>query len=136
MDKSRSLAVSKQKNDDKVRFLESVEKGHANHSGQAKIINAFGDRKASVRVDSQVKYAVLAQGDAEVYLRLPKPDMPDYHEKIWDHAAGVIIVEEAGGMVTDITGETLDFGQGKKLSANKGIIGTNGQFHDLVLDNI
>jgi len=136
MDKSKSLAVSKQKNDDKVRFLESVERGHANHSGQSKIIDAFGERKASVRVDSQVKYAVLAMGRAEVYLRLPKPDMPDYREKIWDHAAGVIIVEEAGGMVTDISGAELDFGQGKKLNKNRGIIGTNGQFHDIVLENI
>ena len=136
MDKSKSLTVSKQKNNDKVRFLESVERGHANHSGQAKIIDAFGERKASVRVDSQVKYAVLAMGQAEVYLRLPKPDMPDYREKIWDHAAGVIIVEEAGGMVTDISGAELDFGQGKKLNKNRGIIGTNGQFHDMVLENI
>ena len=136
MDKSKNISVSKQKSNDKVRFLESVESGHANHGGQAKIIDAFGDRKTSVRVDSQVKYAVLAQGNAEVYLRLPKPDMKDYREKIWDHAAGVIIVEEAGGIVTDISGASLDFGQGKNLLNNRGIIGTNGQFHDLVLENI
>jgi HAL2 family 3'(2'),5'-bisphosphate nucleotidase len=136
MDKSKSLTVSKLKNDEKIRFLESVERGHANHNGQAKIIDAFGERKASIRVDSQVKYAVLAMGKAEVYLRLPKPDMPDYREKIWDHAAGVIIVEEAGGIVTDISGAELDFGQGKKLNNNRGIIGTNGQFHDMVLENI
>jgi HAL2 family 3'(2'),5'-bisphosphate nucleotidase len=135
LDKSKSLSVSSQKNNDKVRFLESVESGHANHSGQSKIINVFAERKASIRVDSQVKYAVLAQGNAEVYLRLPKPNMPDYREKIWDHAAGVIIVEEAGGMVTDINGQILDFGQGKTLINNKGIIATNGQFHDMVLEN-
>jgi 3'(2'), 5'-bisphosphate nucleotidase len=136
MDKSKSAVVSSLAATDKVRFLESVEKGHANHAGQSKIIAAFGERKESVRVDSQVKYAVLAQGDAEVYLRLPKPDMPDYREKIWDHAAGVIIVEEAGGMVTDVDGNPLDFGQGKQLQNNRGIIATNGQFHDSVLANI
>lgn len=136
MNSSRDIKVSNQNPDEKVRFLESVESGHANHSGQAKIINAFGERKDSVRVDSQVKYAVLAQGNAEVYLRLPKPDMPDYREKIWDHAAGVIIVEEAGGMISDINGKPLDFGQGKMLQNNLGVIGTNGQFHDMVLENI
>ncbi len=135
MDNSRDINVSNQNPDEKVRFLESVEKGHANHSGQAKIINAFGDRKDSVRVDSQVKYAVLAQGNAEVYLRLPKPDMPDYRENIWDHAAGVIIVEEAGGIISDVNGKPLDFSQGKKLKNNLGVIGTNGQFHDMVLEN-
>ena len=136
MDKSINISVSMQKSDDKVHFLESVESGHANHNGQAKIINAFGNRKESVRVDSQVKYAVLARGDAEVYLRLPKENMPGYREKIWDHAAGVIIVEEAGGIVTDIYGKNLDFGQGKRLENNRGVIATNGQYHDMVLENI
>jgi 3'(2'), 5'-bisphosphate nucleotidase len=136
MQNSRSVYVSRQKPEQQVRFLESMEKGHANHEKQAGIINIFGERKSSVRVDSQVKYAVLAQGDAEVYLRLPKADMPDYREKIWDHAAGVIVVEEAGGMVTDMDGNSLDFGQGKSLKNNRGIIGTNGQFHDMVLANI
>ncbi len=136
MKSSRDITVSNRKPEESVRFLESVESGHANHSDQAKIINAFSERKDSVRVDSQVKYAVLAQGNAEVYLRLPKPDMPDYREKIWDHAAGVIIVEEAGGLISDVSGKPLDFSQGKKLLNNKGVIGTNGQFHDMVLENI
>ena len=62
--------------------------------------------------------------------------MPDYREKIWDHAAGVIILEEAGGIVTDIKGNPLNFSLGKRLEENRGIIATNGQFHDLVLENI
>ncbi len=136
MENSRSINVSNQKGSEKVRFLESVEAGHANHEQQGKIIEAFGNRKASVRVDSQVKYAVLAQGNAEIYLRLPKPSIPDYREKIWDHAAGVIIVEEAGGMISDVMGNQLDFGMGKTLKNNSGVIGSNGQYHDMVLANI
>lgn len=136
MDKSRTIHVSERAEDESIRFLESVESGHANHAGQAKIIETFGERKASVRVDSQVKYAVLASGDAEVYLRLPKPEMPGYREKIWDHAAGAIIVEEAGGTVCDATGKPLDFSRGKKLIDNRGVIATNGQFHEKVLDSI
>ncbi len=135
LDKSKSIRVSSRKSGESVRFLESVEKGHANHGGQAKIMELFGDRKESVRVDSQVKYAVLARGEAEVYLRLPKPDMPDYREKIWDHAAGVIIVEEAGGMVTDALGAPLDFSLGRTLKNNRGVIGSNGQFHDQIIEN-
>lgn len=136
MDKSSSIQVSHRRPDDTVRFLESVEAGHANHAGQAEVMAFFGDRKASVRVDSQVKYAVLARGEADVYLRLPRPDMPDYREKIWDHAAGVIIVEEAGGMVTDVSGQPLDFSRGRTLSQNRGVIGSNGQFHDPVVERV
>ena len=62
--------------------------------------------------------------------------MPDYREKIWDHAAGVLIVEEAGGIISDIMGKQLDFSQGKTLKNNRGVIGSNGQYHDMVLANI
>lgn len=116
-----------------VRFLESVESGHADHGLQAKIMANFGEWAEAVRFDSQVKYAVLARGLADVYLRLPNPDKPDYREKIWDHAAGCIIVQEAGGRVTDVFGNDLDFSRGKKLLNNRGIIVTNNRLHEEVL---
>jgi 3'(2'), 5'-bisphosphate nucleotidase len=84
-------------------------------------------------MDSQAKYAVLARGDASLYLRLPSPATPDYRERIWDHAAGSIIIEEAGGRVTDAYGSDLDFSQGSRLEKNRGIVATNGLLHDAVL---
>ena len=53
---------------------------------------------------------------------------------IWDHAAGLIVVEEAGGRVTDVRGNALDFAHGRKLENNAGIIATNGLIHDRVLE--
>jgi 3'(2'), 5'-bisphosphate nucleotidase len=82
-------------------------------------------------MDSQCKYAVVARGDAAIYLRLPTRQ--SYVETIWDHAAGSIIVQEAGGKVTDMAGEPLDFSLGRRLSNNRGIVVTNGELHDLVL---
>jgi len=119
-----------------VRFLESVEAGHANHGLQGQVVGGFGRRAKAVRYDSQVKYAVLSQGLADVYLRLPNPKQPDYREKIWDHAAGVAVVREAGGKVTDMFGRELDFTQGKKLRNNTGVIVTNGLLHDEILSKI
>jgi len=116
-----------------ARFLESVESGHANHSLQGQIMEALGDKAQAVRFDSQVKYAVLARGGAEVYLRLPNPAKPDYREKIWDHAAGAIIVSEAGGRVTDMYGKKLDFSLGKQLLNNRGVIVSNGFVHEDIL---
>src|SRR5439155_19463982 len=84
-----------------------------------------------LRLDSQAKYATVARGDASIYLRLPTRQ--DYREKIWDHAAGLIIVEEAGGRVSDVRGAALDFSRGRRLEANAGVIATNGHIHDRVV---
>jgi hypothetical protein len=67
-------------------------------------------------MDSQCKYGIVARGDASIYLRLTSSS---YVENIWDHAAGVVIVKEAGGEVTDLEGKPLDWSHGKKLSHNK-----------------
>lgn len=56
--------------------------------------------------------------------------------KIWDHAAGVLVVEEAGGKVSDIYGLPFDFSCGTTLSKNYGLVATNGFIHDKVIDAI
>ena len=84
-------------------------------------------------MDSQAKYAVLAAGDGDVLLRLISPSRPDYREKIWDQAAGSIVIEEAGGRITDLDGKPLDFSHGRTLAKNRGILATNGHLHDAVL---
>jgi 3'(2'), 5'-bisphosphate nucleotidase len=114
-----------------ARFCESVESGHSDQDASEKIAAALGITAAPYRIDSQCKYAAVARGDASIYLRLPT--RPGYREKIWDHAAGAIVVEEAGGTVTDVRGQPLDFSLGRQLEHNRGIIATNGKFHDRVV---
>jgi 3'(2'), 5'-bisphosphate nucleotidase len=89
-----------------------------------------------VAMDSQAKYAVLATGEGDVLLRLISRSSPDYRERIWDQAAGSIIVEEAGGRITDLDGQPLDFSQGRTLAKNRGIVATNGHLHDALLDGL
>jgi 3'(2'), 5'-bisphosphate nucleotidase len=117
-----------------VRFCESVESGHSAHGDAASIAERLGITAAPLRMDSQAKYAVVARGEADIYLRLPT--RADYREKIWDHAAGAFLVAEAGGTVTDIHGRPLEFHHGRELAANRGVIVTNGRLHDRVLDAI
>jgi 3'(2'), 5'-bisphosphate nucleotidase len=84
-------------------------------------------------MDSQAKYAVLAAGVGDILVRLISPSRPDYRERIWDQAAGMIVVTEAGGRVTDLDGRPLDFSHGRTLAKNRGILATNGHLHDVVL---
>ncbi|KAL9117453.1 MAG: hypothetical protein Q9187_006012 [Circinaria calcarea] len=115
-------------------FCESVEAGHSAHGDQAAIAKKLGITNPSVRMDSQAKYGSIARGAADLYLRLPV--RADYEEKIWDHAAGDIIVREAGGWVTDMNGNRLDFGQGRTLSKNKGIVAAPKIIHNAVLQAV
>jgi len=113
-----------------ARFCESVEAGHSNQELTLKIARYLGIKQPPFRIDSQCKYAAVAQGDAEIYLRLPVDE--NYKEKIWDHAAGKIIVEQAGGKVTDMQGRPLDFSCGKYLSKNAGVVASTALIHKVV----
>jgi len=115
------------------RFCESFVSSHSSHDLAAEVGERLGITDDSIRIDSQAKYAIVARGEAEIYLRLPRPGT-DYTERIWDHAAGALVVEAAGGTVTDMHGQPLDFTQGRLLTANTGVVATNGPFHDEVID--
>jgi 3'(2'), 5'-bisphosphate nucleotidase len=112
-----------------ARLLRSFESGHTNVNQIDVFANTLGVQAQPVRMDSQAKYAILAAGHGELYLRLLSPSRPDYREKIWDQAAGSIVIEEAGGKVTDLDGKPLDFTQGRTLAKNRGIFGSNGLLH-------
>lgn len=105
-------------------FCEPVEKANTNHSFTAGVAHSMGLKKQPLRVHSMVKYAAIARGDAEIFMKFAQSG---YKEKIWDHAAGVIIVEEAGGVVTDAGGHPLDFSRGLYLEGlDRGIVACSG----------
>ncbi|XP_078156702.1 3'(2'),5'-bisphosphate nucleotidase 1-like [Carex rostrata] len=103
-------------------FFESYEAAHSMHDLTSNIAKKLGVKAPPVRIDSQAKYGALARGDGAIYLRFPHKG---YREKIWDHAAGYIVVTEAGGVVTDAAGNDLDFSKGRYLDLDTGIIATN-----------
>ncbi|MEZ4596864.1 MAG: inositol monophosphatase family protein [Chloroflexota bacterium] len=84
-----------------ARYAESLEASHSSQGEAARIGELLGVTAPPLRLDSQTKYALVARGDASIYLRIPRAG---YVEWVWDHAAGSIVVEEAGGVVSDIDG--------------------------------
>ena len=117
----------------RLDILRSVEKSHTNVDEIGQLAATLGTSEQPIGMDSQAKYAVLAAGAGDVMLRLISPSRPDYREKIWDQAAGSIVIEEAGGRITDLDGKPLDFSHGRTLEKNRGILATNGHLHDVVL---
>lgn len=117
-----------------ARFCESVESGHSAHDWSGMIAASLGIVREPFRIDSQCKYLAVARGDADLYLRLPVKK--GYVEKIWDHAGGVLVVEEAGGRVTDIYGKSVEFNHGASLKNNTGMVVTNGLLHDATISAV
>lgn len=127
------LQVSSQELSSQARLLRSFEAGHTNIGQIDYFSEALGVEAEPVRMDSQAKYAVLAAGQGEIYLRLLSGSKPDYKEKIWDQAAGSLVLEEAGGQITDLDGKLLNFTKGRSLTQNRGILATNGWLHNAAL---
>ncbi len=128
------LKVSARSDPAQARILRSVEAGHTNVIQIDTFAQALEVQAEPVRMDSQAKYAVLASGQGELILRLLSPSKPDYKEKIWDQAAGSLVLEEAGGKITDLHGNALDFTTGRKLLNNRGILASNGLVHAAALE--
>lgn len=63
----------------------------------------------------------IAEGKAEVEV--------EYNDKVWDFAAGLLLIEEAGGKVTDLSG-------GKWNLKTRGYVASNGKIHNQVLSLI
>jgi len=129
----KQVYVSQKNAPVEARLLRSFESGHTNISQIDILAQELGIGADPVRMDSQAKYGILAAGLGEIYIRLLSPSRADYREKIWDQAAGSIIIEEAGGRVTDLDGIPLDFTRGRTLAGNRGLCATNGYLHEKTL---
>ncbi|KAE8537931.1 3'(2'),5'-bisphosphate nucleotidase [Cryptococcus gattii VGV] len=121
-----------------LTFLESVESGHSAHSIQARIGSLLGVQRPSLRMDSQAKYTCLSRGEGGVYLRIPTKYVGGkiYEERIWDHAPGALLIHESGGICTDMWGKELNFGVGRTLKENDGIVAAGKDIHPKAVEAV
>jgi 3'(2'), 5'-bisphosphate nucleotidase len=129
----RRLAVSTVTDAARGRLLRSVESGLSTHRLLGKIRRELRMADPEIRMDSQVKYVALAAGDGDLIIRLPRKGGAQ-RENIWDHASGVLLVEEAGGRCTDVAGADLDFATARQMDGNLGVLASNGWLHAAALD--
>ncbi|KAF2262259.1 carbohydrate phosphatase [Lojkania enalia] len=65
----------------------------------------------------QIKYAALTLGATDVMVRIPK-DKSRY-TFVWDHSGGMLLFQEAGGIIKDFNGGDIDCGYGRKLLGDR-----------------
>jgi 3'(2'), 5'-bisphosphate nucleotidase len=115
-----------------LRVAESVEDKHVDRTALQHVYARLGiDASTANRSDGMGKYAMVARGDVELYMRIPKDH--GRKAKIWDHAAGVAVLEAAGGRVTDKDGNPLNFQESPVLESTMFVIISNGVVHDRAL---
>lgn len=128
------LRVSSIRDPRAARVLRSYESPHIDLAAFNETVARLGAHAPPTLMDSQAKHAMIAAGCSDLLLRMPA--RPGFHDRIWDQAAGSLIVEEAGGRVTDLHGAALDFSTGRLLARNDGVVASNGVLHAAALDAI
>jgi 3'(2'), 5'-bisphosphate nucleotidase len=76
-----------------------------------------------------LKACLVASGECDLYLH------PTAATSGWDLAAPAAIVLEAGGTVTDMTGETITYDP-ESLRLSRGIAVSNGRAHERLLSSV
>lgn len=130
------LHVSDRSDPKYARVLRSFAAEHTDVGKIDQLITTLGTHNPPILMDSAAKYAVLSAGGGDLLFRLISPQRPDYEEKIWDQATGSILIEEAGGRVSDLTGQNLDFSRGRTLTENTGVLASNTLLHGAALEAI
>jgi 3'(2'), 5'-bisphosphate nucleotidase len=81
---------------------------------------------------SQMRCAALVVGGGDVMLRIPtKKNKRSY---VWDHAGGHLIFSEVGRKITDLDGKEIDFGAGRRMEENWGMVAANRTIHASLLE--
>ncbi|KAK6084267.1 3 (2)-bisphosphate nucleotidase [Seiridium cupressi] len=112
-------------------------------------LDKFGDRdsRSTAKLDPllwpediwamQMKYIAIALNAADATFRIPAD--PKFYASVWDHAGGQLILEEAGGVVTDSSGNRFDFSQGQRnfVGGNWGfVVARSPEVHQAVLKEV
>ncbi|KAJ2976032.1 hypothetical protein NQ176_g5182 [Zarea fungicola] len=66
----------------------------------------------------------------DTWIRLGARETAVFH--IWDNAGAQLIFTELGGKITDFDGKVIDFGAGRALHANKGMIAARASVHETI----
>ncbi|KAL6924681.1 hypothetical protein ACHAPO_005543 [Fusarium lateritium] len=105
------------------------------HDLITKLADSFGAKFPNIELySSHIRYAALLVGGGDFQLRVPSSGSVRMY--IWDHAGAQLILTEAGGKVTDLDGKKMDFGAGRDLNQNNGLLAAREGIHSAVLEGM
>ena len=115
----------------KTRFDEMTLAMSRNHPSprMGRIVEHFGFTKAAKRGSVGLKVGLIADQTCDIYIH------PSPRTKLWDTCAPQIILEEAGGRLTDLFGLEMRY-NGADLQNRNGILASNGVAHELAVERL
>lgn len=128
------LHVAPTKALDEVHIVDSTISKTTRNDLVRKLADRLGVKAAFPGTDmwsSHIRYATLIVGAGDMIARIPAAR--DIKMHIWDHAGAQLIFTEVGGRITDLDGKDVDFGVGRDLDANHGLLIAHGSIHPRVL---
>ncbi|MDA1008314.1 MAG: hypothetical protein O2800_04850 [Planctomycetota bacterium] len=114
-------------------WLCSARKGNRTERGR-RVLERAAPNNIPFPIDSQCKYALVAQSIGDIAFRLSMPGSSA--EQAWDHAAGLLLVSESGGMASDIRGQSIHYADDGRMSNSLGAIGCAAELHRPIIDSL
>lgn len=99
-----------------------------------RVAHFAGPTQPPKRCGAPERYAYLSAGLGDFFYKFALSQEYSLHNAIWDHAAGILLVREAGGHVTDLHGHPFNFNDGRLMKNTHGILASNGWLHDELLE--
>lgn len=117
---------------EKLHIVDSRDSAAIDHKVIEDLISQVGVKDPGTEVwSSHMRYASLILGGADCQVRVPAKQKKKVF--IWDHAGAQLIFTEAGGKITDLNGKAIDFGAGREICNNDGMmIAREGVHQDLL----
>lgn len=102
-----------------------------NHRSQniTRIVRSFGLKSEVQRGSVGLKVGLVAEAVCDLYIHLSP------RTKFWDTCGPQVILEEAGGRLTDLFGEPILYGI-EDVQNHGGIVAANGAAHDMIIKKL
>ncbi|TAQ86797.1 hypothetical protein B7494_g4861 [Chlorociboria aeruginascens] len=127
--------IERGSNHKKLRDLHFVDHkdSKSQHEKVRYIASELGAKHPGIEIwSSHMRYVALVLGDGDLQMRIPLGR--DRFSYVWDHAGSQLIFTETGGKVTDLEGRDIDFGVGRELTNNWGLLAAKDRVHGQVLE--
>ena len=93
------------------------------------VVEAFGLKEEVRRGSVGIKVGLIVEQQCDLYVHLSP------RTKQWDTCAPEIILQEAGGTITDLFGRPLSYNQAEVQNRN-GVVASNGAAHTRIIESL